>query len=83
MANISSEQARAAASKQRRRWNAGYSAAAKHRRAKAIARGDVEGLFQPFSKRPTDDVRNLIDEAIAAGHVTKVARGVSGIDYGV
>lgn len=72
----------AVAKQSARQWNAIHSIAAKHRRAKAIERGEIDGLFKPFSKRTTDDVRAAIDEAIAGGRVTKVPRGVSGIDYG-
>lgn len=51
-------------------------------RRKALERGEIDSIFQPESKRLAPDVRGMIDEAIAAGCVTKVARGVSGIDCG-
>lgn len=64
-----------------RQWNVIHSVSTKHRRAKAIERGEVASIFQPESKRLAPDVRASIDAAVAAGRVTKVPRGVSGIDY--
>jgi len=65
-----------------RQWRAIGQAARRQWRAKAIARGEIESIFRPYSKRPTDGVRDMIDAAIDAGRVTKVPRGVSGIDCG-
>lgn len=62
------------------RWNGIAQRAKRQWRAKAIERGEAVGLFKPFSKRPTDDVRAVIDEAVAAGRVTKVPRGVSALE---
>lgn len=74
---------KAAVAKQKaRQWNTIHSVSTKHRRAKAIERGEIESIFQPESKRLAPDVRAMIDAAIAEGCVTKVPRGVSGIDYG-
>lgn len=62
------------------RWN-GY-AIKRALRRRAIERGEVPSIFQPESKRLAPDVRAMIDAAVSAGRVTKIQRGVSGIDCG-
>lgn len=57
-------------------WN-GY-AITRALRRNAIERGAIPSIFQPESKRLTDDVRAMIDAAVAAGLVKKIPRGLSG-----
>lgn len=77
---MSSSQSRA--SLHRSRWHAtGARLQERAWRTKAIERGEIKSIFLPESKRLADDVRAMIDAAIAEGCVTKVPRGVSGIDY--
>lgn len=81
MARVLAPGTRASVAKQSaRQWNAIHSIAAKHRRAKAIERGEIEGIFEPFSKRLTDDTRAMIEAAINAGMARVIQRGVSGLE---
>jgi hypothetical protein len=72
---------RANVAKQRSRYRAiGAQNSVRAWRARAIKNGEITSIFQPESKRLAPDVRAAIDEAIAAGCVTKVPRGVSGLE---
>jgi hypothetical protein len=80
----SNQTLRANVAKQRSRYRAiGAQNRVRAWRARAIKNGDAIGLFKhDFTRKLVPDVRAAIDEAVAAERVSKITRGVSGIDYG-